>query len=557
MRTRSRSRGRLASDLPSCASVEALHTPVVTETGGTLLSTVPAGSREKRLAFAVILISAVLCLAAVPFVRLALPKVPSFIPAYEAALTINDLITAVLLFGQFTRSRSRALLTLAGGYLFSGLVVIPHALTFPDAFSPTGLLGAGEQTTAWLYVFWHAGFPFFVLGYALLRDRGTAGKELHGDVRVTVMLLVICVGAIVGAITLLASWGMDLLPILIKAGDYSRLISTGTSPSILFLCLLALIALWRLRQPSVLEIWLMVVMCAWIFDVILSAVISSSRYDLGWYAGRSYGLLAATFVLVILLLETNSLHNRLAREEERELLLKQLTDSNIERGHFAHVAAHDLGQSVRMVSSFCGLLSANYGHQLDERGRQYVSIMANAALTMQALLDDLVEHGRLDFEKGDAAWLDAGKVLEEVLRSLGEPIEKSGAVVTNDPLPRIWTIPVRFARVLQNLVANAIKYVAPGVKPRVHVSVTTKADEWVFSVADNGIGIDPEYHARIFQPFKRLHTAKEYSGAGMGVAICKKIVEGLGGRISIESSLGAGSTFAFSVRQKREGAQDD
>jgi len=206
-------------------------------------------------------------------------------------------------------------LTLSCGYLFSGLIVIPHALTFPDAFSATGLLGAGEQTTAWLYVFWHGGFPLFVLGYALLRDGGTAAKQLHGDVRATVISLVMCVLTAVGAITLLVTWGMDLLPVLIKAGDYSRLISTGASPSILILCLLALIALWRLRQPTVLEIWLMVVMCAWIFDVILSAVISSSRYDLGWYAGRSYGLLAATFVLVILLLETNSLHGRLARAQ--------------------------------------------------------------------------------------------------------------------------------------------------------------------------------------------------------------------------------------------------
>ena len=115
-----------------------------------LLSNVSAGARDKRLAIAVILVSAVLCIAAVPFVRVPLPKVSSFIPAYEAALVINDLVTAVLLFGQATQSRSRALLTLACGYLFSGLAIIPHALTFPGAFSETGLLGAGDETTAWL-----------------------------------------------------------------------------------------------------------------------------------------------------------------------------------------------------------------------------------------------------------------------------------------------------------------------------------------------------------------------------------------------------------------------
>jgi len=297
------------------------------ENGTNLLSSVPAGSRDKRLAIAVILVSAALCIAAVPFVRVPLPKVPSFIPAYEAALVINDLVTAVLLFGQATQSRSRALLTLACGYLFSGLAIIPHALTFPGAFSETGLLGAGDQTTAWLYVFWHAGFPLCVLGFALLRDGRIAAKEFHGDIRPTVISRVIYVAVIVAALTLLATWGKDFLPILIKAGDFSRLISTGTSPSLLVLCLLALIALWRLRQPTVLEIWLMVVMGAWIFDVVLSAVISSSRYDLGWYAGRCYGLLASSFVLVVLLLETNSLHGRLARAQaqlrehaEQELL---------------------------------------------------------------------------------------------------------------------------------------------------------------------------------------------------------------------------------------------
>jgi PAS domain S-box-containing protein len=318
--------GRLAVlDKPG---FEAVDTPVNTENGSALLSTVPAGSRDKRLALAVILISAVLCVAAVPFVRLPLPKVPAFIPAYEAALVIIDLITAILLFGQFKRSRSQALLTLACGYLFNSLIVIPHALTFPGAFSDTGLLGAGNQSTAWLYVFWHGGFPLSVLGYALLRDRRVADKKLHDDVRLTVISPVIYVAATVGAFTLLATWGMDYLPVLIEAGNFSRLISTGTSPSLLILSLVALIALWRLRQPTVLEIWLMVVMTGWIFDVILSAVISSSRYDLGWYAGRSYGLLAATFVLAVLLLETNSLHDRLAKAQA---LLREHTEQELLR----------------------------------------------------------------------------------------------------------------------------------------------------------------------------------------------------------------------------------
>src|SRR5262245_23695838 len=140
--------------------------------------------------------------------------------------------------------------------------------------------------------------------------------------------LAIYVLAIVGAFTLLATWGNDLLPVLVKAGDYSRMVSTGTGPILLLLCFLALIALWRRRQPTVLDIWLMVVMVAWIFDVILASVISSLRFDLGWYAGRIYGLLASTFVLVVLLWETNSLHGRLARAQA---LLREHTEQELLR----------------------------------------------------------------------------------------------------------------------------------------------------------------------------------------------------------------------------------
>jgi two-component system, LuxR family, sensor kinase FixL len=239
-------------------------------------------------------------------------------------------------------------------------------------------------------------------------------------------------------------------------------------------------------------------------------------------------------------------------EDQRELLMKRLTELDIERGHFAHVAAHDLGQSVRMVSSFCGLLSANYAAQLDERGREYITLMTSAAGAMRALLDDLVEHGRLDFEKETESWFDSNKSLKDVLASLSEAIETSHAVVTHDELPRICATPIRFARLLQNLIGNAIKYVALGVAPRIHVSGKATSDDWIFSVADNGIGINPQYHDRIFEPFKRLHNASQYAGTGMGLAICKKIVQGFGGHLWVDSAPKQGSKFFFSIKRVQE-----
>jgi len=258
------------------------------------LATMPPGPRQRRVAWAVVIVSALAFVAAVPFVRLPLAKIPAFIPSYESALAINDLITAVLLFGAFARLRSPALLVLASGYLFDTLLIVAHALSFPGVFAAAGLLGGGPQTTAWLYVFWHAAFPLFVLAYALLGGGDREGVD--GRVSNAAAIAIGVVVALVSALTLLATVGHDLLPEIMRGADYSMVVTKGVSPTMWLLSLAALLALWRRRHSSVLDLWLLVVMCAWLFDIALSALIGSSRYDLGWYAGRSYGLLAASFV---------------------------------------------------------------------------------------------------------------------------------------------------------------------------------------------------------------------------------------------------------------------
>jgi PAS domain S-box-containing protein len=281
------------------------------------VASAPAGPVQKRLALSVVIISALIFLGLLPFVRTPLAKMPAFIASYEAALAVIDLITAVLLFSQFTRLRSRALLALACGYLFDTLMIIAHALTFPDVFSETGLLSAGSQTTAWLYVFWLGGFAVFILAYALLRNAEGAIDKVRGGTSKALALSIAFVCASVFILALFSTVGMEFLPTLIRGGDFSLLITTGASPTIWILSLVALVILCRHRQPSVLDLWLRVVMFSWLLDVALSAVVSSSRFDLGWYAGRSYGLTAASFVLVVLLLETNGLQNKLAAARAR------------------------------------------------------------------------------------------------------------------------------------------------------------------------------------------------------------------------------------------------
>jgi PAS domain S-box-containing protein len=288
-------------------------TAVVGRNEGVFLSTLTAGRGSRRLALAVVVLSFAAFAAAAPFARVQLARVDAFIPAYQAALTISDLITAVLLFGQYSILRLPGLRVLASGYLFTALMVIVHTLSFPGVFAPTGLLGAGPQTTAWLYMFWHGGFPLFVLGYARFRKAGSKGA-----VQTAILSSIAGVVAAVIAFTLFVTTWQAVLPAVMNGNHYSS-IQIGVISVVWLLSLAALVALWRQRAHSVLDLWLMVVMCAWLFDMALGAVLNNARYDLGWYAGRLYGLMAANFVLLVLLLETRSLYARLARSLEQRV----------------------------------------------------------------------------------------------------------------------------------------------------------------------------------------------------------------------------------------------
>ena len=288
-------------------------------TGGqAVLSLAEAGAGERRLALSVVVVSVLVFLALAPFAQQPLTPVPAFIPVYQSALVVNDLITAILLFGQFAILRSRALLLLAAAYLFTGCMAVVHTLSFPGLFAPGGLLGAGPQTTAWIYMFWHGVFPLLVIGYALDKARSArlATRPLHA-----VLLAAGTALAATCAITLLATAGQALLPAIMQGNRYTPAMIVVVSSTWL-LSLAALAVLWRRRPHSVLDLWLMVVMCAWMFDIALAAVLNAGRFDVGFYAGRIYGLLAASFVLLVLLLENGKLYARLAlahQETERAL----------------------------------------------------------------------------------------------------------------------------------------------------------------------------------------------------------------------------------------------
>jgi PAS domain S-box-containing protein len=237
------------------------------------------------------------------------------------------------------------------------------------------------------------------------------------------------------------------------------------------------------------------------------------------------------------------------KKAEANLLQKvdELNRSNVELGQFAYIASHDLQEPLRMVASYTQLLSRRYKGKLDSDADEFIAFAVDGATRMQRLIQDLLAYSRVGTKGKELRETSSEETLGQAIINLRGAIQDSGALVTHDPLPPVMADERQLIQLFQNLVGNAIKYQSPGV-PKVHISAAKNGGkQWTFSVQDNGLGIDPQYFERIFGMFQRLHKREEFAGTGIGLAICKKIVERHGGSISVESQPGEGSTFRFDL----------
>ncbi|MHA1823444.1 MAG: PAS domain S-box protein [Promethearchaeota archaeon] len=237
------------------------------------------------------------------------------------------------------------------------------------------------------------------------------------------------------------------------------------------------------------------------------------------------------------------------KKTEQDLLstLENLERVNIELERFAYVASHDLQEPLRMIVSFIQLLEKRYKDKLDEDADDFIAFIVDGAKRMQTLISDLLLFSRIGRGEKPFKLIDNNVVIDSVINNLKKSIEETNATITHDPLPTIMVNEGEFIQLLQNLISNAIKFHKEDETPVVHISAKLQKNQWIFSVRDNGIGIDSQYFDRIFIIFQRLHKKDEFGGTGIGLAICKKIIERHGGKIWVESELGKGSTFYFSI----------
>ncbi len=250
-----------------------------------------------------------------------------------------------------------------------------------------------------------------------------------------------------------------------------------------------------------------------------------------------------------------SLEQRVAeRTRELEESNRNLSRSNADLERFAYVVGHDLREPLRMVASYVGLLQRRYHEKLDEKADEYILYAVQGARRMQALIDDLLGYARVSAQGLTLEPTNLEVVLDDALQNLKAGFDESGAAVTRDPLPSLPADRVKLTQVFQNLIGNAIKFRDPERRGAIHVGAKQTEDGWEISIEDNGVGFDPQYADRIFIIFQRLHPASEYSGTGIGLAVCKRIVEAHRGRIWCDSKVGKGSTFRFILPVSSDGA---
>jgi len=504
------------------------------------IATAPPTARQRQLS----LIVAAIVLAATgvitAFGATQLQQIDGFIPATEFVIFVSDLFTAALLSSHARIIGSHRLLVLASGYLFSALIVVSHALTFPGAFAPSGLLGGGLQTTPWLFIFWHLGFPASVIGYACLKDekRPLAPSTIYWS------------AALVALLALLLTWIVtvhhDILPPLFV--DRRTLTPLGNQVTgIDFLTsLLALALLWR-RQKSILDLWLTVAVVALVAELWVTTFVIGTRFSLGFYASRLLSVTVSVVVLIVLLTETTVLYARLSnsnallqRERDNRLMSLDAATASI---------AHEIKQPLTAISLGCSTAMRWLKGTPPNLEEARASLTAIGGYSDRASEIVTSIRGLFKPTAPQSEMIDINRLVRQVLRMVENDLHVHGVTVSTkfqEDLPQTMANRTQLQQVVLNLIKNAIEAMAtvPTTTKALRL-VTTREGNSVVSlvIEDTGPGINPENGDHVFDPF---FTTKS-SGMGLGLSISRKIIQDHGGDLRLTKTGSDGCTFEITL----------
>jgi signal transduction histidine kinase len=512
-----------------------------------VIASMPVTAQHRRMAVGVVILLIVAAAIIAPFASIQLGRADAFIPVLQTVLSVADLITAVLLFAQYSIQPQRALLALASAYIFSSSFAFLQTLAFPGGYAPAGLIGDGPNSPAWIYVLWHTSFPAAILVYALIKDTSGADKLPARSTTATILFTVAGVIATIAALTWIVTTKTEYIPSFFTE-DLRLQTRFGNQVNImLWLWGATVLIVLLFRKRTVLDLWLMVTLIACMPNFLVAMIGSSVRFTVGWYAARGFVLVGSCTLLTVLLVEKTFLYSRLAsalilqrRERTNRLLTVEAVTAAIAHELRTPLAAIELNADTALLQ-----LHSN-PPELEEIDDVLNDIQADSRRAA-AIISSIRELSKKSTDQRTLTRVeDAVRI---VLRLLQHDLQINEVSVTTefqDNLPEAPLDGTQLQQVLLNLVKNAIEAMSSMTSGARFLRLTTSFDGHstvLVSVQDSGPGIPAGDRERIFDPF---FTTKS-GGTGLGLAICFNVVENHGGKLRLVKSDSVGSIFELAI----------
>jgi signal transduction histidine kinase len=517
-----------------------------------VVATMPIDAQQRNLALGAVALLIVVAAIEAPFAPLQLARFDAFIPVLQTVICFVDLITAILLFAQFSIHPRPALLALASGYCASGSFAFLQTLAFPGAYAAAGLIGDGVDSPGWFFVWWHVTFPAAVLVYALTKDKGVAGSSREPRTGVAIVTTVAGVLAFIAALTWLAIAGGDYLPRLYVGGVTQQTLFANNINLFMWCWGMTVVIVIFARRRTILDLWLAVTLFAWMPNFLIAAVVTTVRFSLGWYSARIFGLIASCTVLAVLLTETTLLYGRLANAVT--LLRRERANRLMSLDAATAAMAHEIRQPLTAITANAAA-AMNFLKKVPlelDHARNALADIDNATRRAEKIITSI----RDLFQRKEEQWqlISINDVAQEMLTLVQPDIRANGISVLTEyqDVPLVLGDVTQLRQVIFNLIKNAMEAMtatSPSSERRLRVTtMPNDTSEVLLFIEDSGPGIAPTNHDLMFEPFFTTKPA----GMGLGLAISRTVIEQHGGNLRLEKTGANGTVFEIALPAARQ-----